>query len=99
MTDYNVENLTSQRIRTYKDLKVPFRPVDLLSVPYVSQEVQGALRVHNDCGPACAAMLLRAYHPNSSTNVDDLFLRVSKADNFLNVSQLKSILVSEGLDV
>jgi uncharacterized protein YvpB len=99
MADYSIENLTSQRIRNYKDMKTRFQPAGLLPVPYVSQEMQGALRFHNDCGPASAAMLLRAYLPNSATSVDDLFLRVSKADNYLNVTQLKSILTGEGLDV
>jgi uncharacterized protein YvpB len=99
MADYSVENLTSQRMRIYKDLKTSFRPAGLLPVPYVSQTVQGALRFQNDCGPACAAMLLRAYLPNNTTSVDDLFLRVSTADEYLNFGQLNSILTGEGLEV
>lgn len=44
-----------------------------LKVPYVSQIMDGALQHNNDCGAACAVMMLRAYGVALETSVDKFY--------------------------
>jgi hypothetical protein len=73
------------------------RPVTLLSVPYVSQLGQGADAHSNDCGAACAVMLLRAYQKSSLTP-DEFYTTFNiTGDPFLSVSQIRNALTTMGL--
>ena len=93
---YQVEELGTNRVVQY-ELGNPLRPVALLPVPYVSQLGPGAETRANDCGPACAAMLLRAYQKTSLTP-DAFYARFAiQGDPYLHASQLMSAMGALGL--
>lgn len=93
---YQVEEFGTNRVVQY-ELGNPLRPVALLPVPYISQLGPGAETRVNDCGPACAAMLLRAYQKSSLTP-DEFYARFAiKGDPYLHASQLMSAMGTLGL--
>ena len=100
MPGYRVENLSTQRIiADYQELETPFHPSGLLPVPYISQVGVGASYSGVDCGPACTAMLMKAYRPDFNASVDVLFKRV-RTDKFAltDFTALTTLLREEGLD-
>ena len=66
-----------------------------LPVPYISQIDEG--RPINDCGPACALMVARAYGKALDTSIDDLYARHGWADRPLAVSTIMQLLSSLGV--
>jgi len=69
--------------------------VTTLPVPYISQIDEG--RPINDCGPACALMVARAYGKAHDTSIDDLYARHKLADAPLLVSTIMQLLSSLGV--
>ena len=67
-----------------------------LPVPYISQIDEGRLAI-NDCGPACALMVARAYGKALDTSIDDLYARHGWADGPLAVSTIMLLLASLGV--
>lgn len=61
-----------------------------LPVPYISQIDEG--RPINDCGPASALMVARAYGKALDTSIDDLYARHGWADVPLAVSTIMNVL-------
>jgi hypothetical protein len=93
---YKVENLDTGKPVEYA-LNTVLRPVELLPVPYVSQLGSGADLHQNDCGAACAIMLLRAYF-NVQMTPDEFYTKFAiPGDPYLNVLQLRNTLGSLGL--
>ncbi|GAB4490392.1 MAG: hypothetical protein Fur0016_28650 [Anaerolineales bacterium] len=92
---YQVEELGTNRVVQY-ELGNPLRPA-LRPVPYVSQWGRGAETRTNDCGPACAAMLLRA-HQKTALTPDEFYERFAiQGDPYLHASQLMSAMGKIGL--
>ena len=66
-----------------------------LPVPYISQIDEG--RPINDCGPASALMVARAYGKAHDTSIDDLYARHKLADAPLLVSTIMQLLADLGV--
>ena len=66
-----------------------------LPVPYISQIDEG--RPINDCGPASALMVARAYGKALDTSIDDLYARHGWADGPLAVSTIMQLLADLGV--
>lgn len=93
---FKVEELGSGDVREYQ-LGNPLRPVTLLSVPYVSQLGADADAHANDCGAACAVMLLAAYQKSSITP-DRFYTQFNiSGDPYLTVTQIRNALNRMGL--
>ncbi len=93
---FKVEEVETERVVDY-ELGNPLRPVTLLPVPYASQLGTGADAHANDCGAACAVMLLRAYQKTVLTP-DEFYTRFSfQGDPFLSVTQIRTAIGSLGL--
>ncbi len=93
---FKVEEVETARVVEY-EMGSPLRPASLLSVPYVSQLGAGAAAHANDCGPACAVMLLRAYQKIALTP-DEFYTRFGfQGDLYLSVTQLRNAMTSLGL--
>src|SRR5690606_13575976 len=69
--------------------------VSVLPVPYISQVDEG--RPINDCGPACALMVARAYGKALDTSIDDLYARYRWPDDALAVFTITQLLSSLGV--
>ena len=67
--------------------------MSVLPVPYISQIDEGRLAI-NDCGPACALMVARAYGKALDTSIDDLYRRHNLPDTGLAVSTIMLLLAS-----
>jgi hypothetical protein len=93
---FKVEEVETANVVEY-ELGNPLRPVTLLPVPYVSQLGAGAEEHANDCGAACAVMLLRGYQKTVLTP-DEFYTRFSlQGDPFLSVTQIRTAIGSLGL--
>lgn len=93
---FKVEETEIGAVREYR-LGNALRPVTLLPVPYVSQLGRDADDHANDCGAACAAMLLAAYQKASLTP-DEFYRRFNiTGDPYLSVNQIRNALNSFGL--
>jgi hypothetical protein len=93
---YRVQNLTTNESRDFT-LSTPLKPVSLLPVPYVSQLAEDAQSRKNDCGAACAVMLLKAYQ-NISMTPDEYYIKFNIAgDPYLSVQTLRNTMGSLGL--
>jgi len=93
---FNVTETGTERVIQY-ELGTALRPTALLPVPYVSQLGPGAEAHSNDCGPACAVMLLKAYQKTELTP-DDFYTRFNiNGDPYLHASQLMNALGTLGL--
>lgn len=93
---YRLTNLDTGHSVDY-EWSSAFRPVVLLAVPYVSQLGPGADSRRNDCGAACAAMLLRAYLGLTLTP-DEFYTKFAiSGDAYLTVPQIRKALGSLGL--
>jgi hypothetical protein len=70
----------------------------MLTVPYHSQEDRDAHRYCNDCGAACAAMLLE-WAGKGRMSIDQLAAKtaLSVSDDGLNPTQVANLLVQMGL--
>ena len=67
-----------------------------LPVPYISQIDEGRLAI-NDCGPACALMVARAYGKAHDTSIDDLYRWHNLPDTGLAVSTIMLLLADLGV--
>ncbi len=93
---FKVEEMDTGAVQEYQ-LGNPLRPVTLLSVPYISQLGTGADAHANDCGAACAAMLLSAYQKSSITP-DEFYTQFNiPGDPYLSVTQIRNALNRLGL--
>lgn len=93
---FRVEEVATTAIQEY-ELGGPLRPTSLLSVPYVSQLAPDAAAHNNDCGAACAVMLLRAYQ-KVSLSPDDFYVKFGiSGDPYLSVTQMRNAMSSLGL--
>ncbi len=93
---YRVENLDTNETKEYT-WSTAFRPVALAPVPYVSQLGEGASAHQNDCGAACAVMLLRAYL-NLQMTPDEFYTRFAiRGDPYLSIPQMRDAMSSLGL--
>jgi hypothetical protein len=70
----------------------------LLKVPYVSQKAPGSNLHHNDCGPACMSMILKAFNLAMNVTVDELYNAINPtSDVALSASALRAKLEDIGL--
>jgi hypothetical protein len=81
----------------YDNWGTAFKPVTLLPVPYVSQLGAGAEAHSNDCGAACAVMLLRAYTHTPMTPDQFYALFNIPGDPYLSVTALRDALGKSGV--
>ena len=94
---FRVQNLTKNEAVEYDNWSTAFKPVTLLPVPYVSQLGAGAEAHKNDCGAACAIMLLRAYTGTAMTP-DEFYTNFNIAgDPYLSVPTLRNALGNLGV--
>lgn len=93
---FRVEDADTGVVSEYS-LGNALRPVTLLPVPYVSQLGTGAELHSNDCGAACAVMLLRAYQKVTLTPNDFYTQFNISGDPYLSVTQLQRALNTMGL--
>lgn len=93
---YRVEEVAAATLKEY-ELGSALRPTSLLPVPYVSQLAPDAATHNNDCGAACAVMLLSAYQKITLTP-DEFYSRFGiSGDPYLSVTQLRNAMGSLGL--
>jgi hypothetical protein len=70
-----------------------------MNIPYVGQVGTGAQEHGNDCGAACAAMVIK-YATGSTPTVDQLYNEINpKNDTYLSVGGLMSVLEKRDIDV
>lgn len=95
--NYRVQNLDTGESAEYRDWSTALRPVTLLPVPYLSQIGEGAEKHRNDCGAACAVMLLRAY--TNTTMTPDQFYGLFNitGDPYLSVPTLRNAMGKLGV--
>lgn len=65
--------------------------ITLLEVLHISQVGPNANRFKNDCGPACASMLIQAY-TKTSIPPDVLFSKITQEDRYISASELVTLL-------
>jgi hypothetical protein len=93
---YKVDEVDTPNTTDY-ELSGALRPATLLPVPYFSQLGPGADEHSNDCGPACAVMLLSAYQKCTLTP-NEFYARFGiQGDLYLSVNQLRNAMSSVGL--
>ena len=93
---FKVEELATGKAVEYS-LGNALRPVTLLPVPYVSQLSEGAEAHSNDCGAACAVMLMRAYQKSSITPNEFYTQFNIPGDPYLSAIQIRNALGSVGI--
>jgi len=94
---FRVQNLNTNDIVEYDNWTTAFKPVTLLPVPYVSQLGAGAEAHKNDCGAACAVMLLHAYI-NAILTPDEFYAMFNlQGDPYLSVPTLRNALGKLGV--
>ena len=74
----------------------------VLDIPYVSQEDEGAdingKEIHNDCGPTCGVMLIRAYTPEKTFTVNQFYKEMGfKKEGFTNNTHIREVLKKHGI--
>lgn len=94
---YQVQNLDTNEVVDYDNWSTAFKPVTLLPVPYLSQIGGGAEKHKNDCGAACAVMLLRAYTNTTMTSDQFYALFNIPGDPYLSVPTLRNALGKLGV--
>ena len=94
---FRVQNVDTSESLEYNNWSTAFKPVTLLPVPYISQLGAGADVHKNDCGAACAVMLLRAY--TNTTMTPDQFYALFNipGDPDLSVPTLRDALGKSGV--
>ena len=94
---FRVQNLNTNDVVDYDNWSTAFKPVTLLPVPYVSQLGAGAEAHKNDCGAACAVMLLRAY-TNSTMTPDEFYVAFNlQGDPYLSVLTIRNAIGNLGV--
>ena len=94
---FRVQNLNTDDVVDYTNWSTAFKPVTLLPVPYVSQLGAGAEAHKNDCGAACAVMLLRGYNGGAMTP-DEFYTTFNlQGDPYLSVPTLRNALGKLGV--
>ena len=69
--------------------------MNTLPVPFVSQITPGAQEHYNDCGAACALMVLRAYNLGAELTVDQIYNKIAPSgDQALSAGGLQSLLAA-----
>ena len=95
--NYRVQNLYTSESTDYNNWTTAFKPVSLLPVPYLSQIGDGAEKHKNDCGAACAVMLLRAYTNTTMTSDQFYALFNIQGDPYLSVPTLRDAMGKLGV--
>jgi hypothetical protein len=95
--NYRVQNVDTNESTEYNNWSTAFKPVTLLPVPYLSQIGAGAELHRNDCGAACAVMLLRAYTNTTMTSDQFYALFNISGDPYLSVPTLRAAMGKMGL--
>lgn len=95
--NYRVQNVDTNESTEYNNWSTAFKPVTLLPVPYLSQIGDGAEKHRNDCGAACAVMLLRAYTNTTMTSDQFYALFNISGDPYLSVPTLRAAMGKMGL--
>jgi hypothetical protein len=95
--NYRVQNVDTNESTEYNNWSTAFKPVTLLPVPYLSQIGDGAEKHRNDCGAACAVMLLRAYTNTTMTSDQFYALFNISGDPYLSVPTLRTAMSKMGL--
>ena len=94
---FRVQDLDTNTTVEYDNWSTAFKPVTLLPVPYVTQLGTGAEAHKNDCGAACAVMLLRAYTDTTMTP-DQFYTTFNiQGDPYLSVPTLRNALGKLGV--
>lgn len=93
---YKVQNVDTDEVQDY-ELAGALKPVSLLAVPYVSQLTEDADAKSNDCGAACAVMLMKAYQKISLTPNEFYTQFGITGDPYLSVTQLQNAMRTVGL--
>jgi hypothetical protein len=94
---FRVQNLNTNDVIEYDNWSTAFKPVTLLPVPYVSQLGAGAEAHKNDCGAACAVMLLRAYTSVVMTP-DEFYTSFNlQGDPYLSVQTIRNAVGNLGV--
>ncbi len=93
---FKVEEVGTSYVKEY-EFGNALRPVSLLPVPYVSQLGEDADAKNNDCGAACAVMLLRTYQKSGMTPNDFYTHFGISGDPYLSIPQIMNAMSSLGL--
>jgi hypothetical protein len=93
---YRVEKLETNEVKEY-NLPTPLKPVSLLPIPFVSQMGPGADAHRNDCGAACAVMLLKAYLGKRMTPDEFYTKNGLQGDSLVSVAQIIDGMSRQGL--
>jgi hypothetical protein len=94
---FRVQNLDTNESTDYDNWSTAFKPVTLLPVPYVSQLGGGTETHTNDCGAACAIMLLRAYTHTVMTP-DEFYASFNiQGDAYLSIESLRNAMGKLGV--
>jgi len=94
---FRVQDLDTNESVEYDNWSTAFKPVTLLPVPYVTQLGPGADAHQNDCGAACAVMLLRAYTDTTMTP-DDFYTKFNiSGDPYLSVQTVRDAMGKLGV--
>jgi len=94
---FRVQDVDTNKTVEYDNWTTAFKPVTLLPVPYVTQLGAGADTHKNDCGAACAVMLLRAYTQTMMTP-DQFYTNFNiQGDPYLSVPTLRDAMGKLGV--
>ncbi len=93
---YRVEKLETNEVKEY-NLPTPLKPISLLPIPFVSQMGPGADAHRNDCGAACAVMLLRAYLGKKMTPDEFYTKNGLQGDSLISAGQIIDGMARQGL--
>jgi len=94
---FQVRDLDTNITVDYDDWNTAFKPVTLLPVPYITQLGVGADVHKNDCGAACATMLLSAYTDMTMTP-DEFYTTFNiQGDPYLSVITLRNAMGKYGV--
>ena len=89
---FRVQDVDTSEAVEYENWSTAFKPVTLLPVPYVTQLGAGAGAHQNDCGAACAVMLLQAY-TDSTLTPDGFYTKFNiSGDPYLSVPTIQNAL-------
>jgi hypothetical protein len=94
---FRVQDVDTNESVEYSNWSTAFKPVTLLPVPYVTQLGPGAEAHQNDCGAACAVMLIEAY-TNTALTPNQFYTKFNiSGDPYLSVPTIRDAMGKLGV--